>query len=84
VPKDGAYELYLKSKNYTQSKTHQIPIKMKNYVMAYTQVIEGGKGVTVDKYAVSSGDSIIFRLSEGSGDKNTVPDSIIFRTLMSK
>jgi hypothetical protein len=84
VPKDGAYELYLKTKNYYQSKTHQIPIKMKNYVMAYTQVIEGGTGVTVDKYAVPSGDSIIFRLSECSGDKNTVPDIIILRTLMSK
>ena len=80
---DGAYELYLKAENYAGSTIRRIPVKKKDYVMVCSQEFKGDMGVTVNdlSYVVPVGDSVVFSFYEGVVDKNSVPDTIIIRTI---
>jgi hypothetical protein len=83
---EGAYELYVKAENFTGSTIRRIPVKKKDYVMVCSQEFKGDMGVTVNdlSYVVPVGDSVVFSFYEGVVDKNSVPDTIVIRTIKKK
>lgn len=86
VPKNGAYELYVESANYTGSTHRRIPLKKKKYEMNLSLEFTGRTGNTLNDhhYVVPEGDSVIFSFSEGPINENTIPDRIIIRTVLKK